>query len=287
PALFNGIVGLKPTYGRVSCHGVVSQSWTVDHVGPLTRSVADAAAVLQVVAGFDSRDHTSSRAPVPDFSSGLGQSIGGLKIGIPCELMEFALEPAVEAAFNAARRTFTELGATVTEISLPRLATAGDVSLDIVMPETTARHAKWLSTRPQDYGADVRELLERGRVLTPNYIPAHRLRQQLRFELEMSLHDDVDLLLTPGAPSVVPRIGQPTIQLGGQDVDFLDALIHFLSPFSLTGLPALTLPAGFDDQNLPVGIQLIGPAFGEPLVLQAGDAFEHATTWSRCHPALD
>jgi aspartyl-tRNA(Asn)/glutamyl-tRNA(Gln) amidotransferase subunit A len=287
PALFNGIVGLKPTYGRVSCHGVVSQSWTVDHVGPLTRSVADAAAVLQVVAGFDSRDHFSSRAPVPDFSHGLGKSVRGLKVGIPCELMEHPLEPAVEAAFSAARATFTELGAIVKDISVPRLATAADVSLDIVMPETTARHAEWLNTRPQDYGADVLELLEQGRVLAPNYIRANRLRQQLRFDLELTLHDEVDLLLTPGAPSVAPRIGQPTIQLGGEDVDFLTALIRFLSPFSLTGLPALTVPAGFDDQSLPVGIQLIGSSFDEVTVLQAGDAFEQATKWSQCHPTLD
>jgi aspartyl-tRNA(Asn)/glutamyl-tRNA(Gln) amidotransferase subunit A len=285
PAAFNGVVGLKPTYGRVSCFGVVAQSWTADHVGPLTRSVADAAAVLQVIAGFDPRDHTSSRAPVPDFSTCLGASIRELRVGVPRELLEFALAPAVEEAFVTARQVLVDLGATVEDISIPGLAAADDVNSDIILPETTARHAEWLNTRPEDYGADVLELLERGRALAPNYILATRKRQQLRFDLETALSDQVDLFLTPGLPAVAPKIGQDSVQLGGERVALLAALTHFLCPFSLTGLPALVLPAGFDDQALPVGIQLIGRAYDEATVLQVGDAYEHATGWSQRHPA--
>ena len=286
PSVLNGVVGLKPTYGRVSCHGVVSQSWTADHVGPLTRSVADAAAVLQVIAGFDARDCTSSRAAVPDFSARLGVNIREMRIGVPVELLNFPLAPAVEQAFTTARQVFVDLGAVIEDISIPSLACAAEVNSNIILPETTARHAPWLETRSEDYGADVLTLLQRGRALSPHYIRATRERQRLRFDLEGALSTQVDLLMTPGSPDVAPKIGHDTVQLDELQVDVMAAMVHFLGPFSLTGLPALTVPAGFNDQGLPVGIQLIGRALDEATVLQVGDAYERATQWGSRHPAL-
>ncbi len=287
PAALCGVVGLKPTHGRVSCHGVFGQSFTADHVGPIARSVEDATAVLQAIAGYDPRDPFSSREPVPDYTVGLGAGIRGLRIGVPAELFDLPLDPGVEEAFRAARLALADLGAEVLDISVPVLAGAQAVSADIVMPETTTRHEEWLAARPRDYGADVRALLESA-VGAPasRFIRATVERRRLRFDLEAALRERADLLLTPGEPVGAPEIGAEVVRVGGREVGLVEAMVHFVSPFSIAGLPALVVPAGFDRHGLPVGIQLVGRPFDEATVLRAGHAFESATGWTRRRPPV-
>lgn len=285
PASLCGVVGLKPTYGRVSCHGVFAQSWTADHVGPMARSVEDVAAVLQAIAGLDPRDPTTSREPVADYTAGLEAGVRGLRIGVPREIFDLPLDAGVASAFEAARRAFIDLGATVYDLSIPSLAGAQEVNGAIIRPEATSRHETWLRERPEEYGNDVRELLEAGNG-TPasDYIRATVERQRIRFGVEGTLAERVDLLLTPCEPVGAPRIGEKTMLVDGKEVPLISGLVHFLSPFSLIGLPALSVPAGFDGCGLPTGIQLVGRAFDETTVLRAGHAFEQAAGWSRRHP---
>ncbi|HET6519331.1 MAG TPA: amidase, partial [Geminicoccaceae bacterium] len=291
PAAWNGVAGLKPTYGRVSIHNVVAQSFTADHAGPLARSVADLALVLQAIAGFDPRDPEASREPVPDYAAALEGGVGGLRIGVPRELLALGMEPAVEGALDAARRVLQELGCEVDGISVPLLAEATPINKTVIMAETTARHDEWAGTwfagRERVYGADVAEWLEIGRTIpAPDFVRASRRRRRLADDLRAAL-TRVDLLLVPTAPCVAPPFGASTVRLGGRDVGLLDVAIHFLCAFSLAGLPALSVPAGFDPASgLPVGIQLVGRAFDEANVLRAGHAFERATGHHRRHPDL-
>jgi aspartyl-tRNA(Asn)/glutamyl-tRNA(Gln) amidotransferase subunit A len=287
PAALCGVVGLKPTYGRVSCHGVIAQSWTADHVGPLARSVGDAAAVLQVIAGFDPLDYSTSRQPVPDFSTGPTRGVEDLRIGVPVEVRNAPMADDVRQAFDRAHEAFTSLGARVIDVSIPSLRGATDVNAAIILPETTVMHEERLDTQPDEYGEDVRDLLYEGLRYSPSdYIRATDARQRLRWEIEGALVDEVDLLLTPGAPIEAPEIGAERVSLDGLDRPLGTTLIRFLAPFSLTGFPALALPAGLGAHGLPVGIQLIGPAFAERELLAAGAAFERATGWASLHPAI-
>jgi aspartyl-tRNA(Asn)/glutamyl-tRNA(Gln) amidotransferase subunit A len=287
PAALCGVVGLKPTHGRISCYGVVGQSFSVDHIGPITRTVRDAAIVLQAIAGHDSRDPWSSRQPVPDFNAKLGASIRGIRMGVPRELFNLPLEPSVEKAFMAAKLALTEQGAIVKEISIPSLTYAINVSTVIVGAETVVRHEHWLRTRTSDYGDDVRQLLEQAwQSVGPDYIRALTQRQQIRCELEETLTERVDVLLTPAVPIVAPKIGQQAVYLDDKEIDLLLALIHFVCPFSLVGFPSLTIPAGFDDQGLPISIQVVGRPFDEATVLQVGYSFEKYTGHCERHPYM-
>jgi len=287
PAALCGLVGLKPTHGRVSCYGVIGQSFSADHVGPITRTVRDAAIVLQAIAGHDSRDPWSSRQPVPDFSAKLDASIRGVRIGIPCELFNLSLERSVEEAFIAAKLALTEQGAVIREVSIPSLIYATNINTVIVSAETVVRHEHWLRTQASDYGDDVRQLLEQAwQSVGPDYIRALPRRQQMRCELEEILTEQVDVLLTPTVPIVAPKIGQQAVYLDGREIDLLSALIHFVCPFSLVGFPSLTLPAGFDDQGLPISIQVVGRPFDETTILQVGYSFENYSGYYERHPYM-
>lgn len=290
PAALTGVAGLKPTYGRVSCAGVVAQSFSADHAGPMARSVADLALVLAVIAGADPSDPLTSNEPVPDYPGALAGGACGLRLGVPRELLELGMEPGVASAFAEARRAFEALGCRVRDVSVPLLGEAVELNRTVVMAETTARHdewaEQWFAGREPVYGADVRQLLDAGREITaPAFVRANRRRTVLREAIAGVLASEVDLLLTPAVPFAAPRAGVSAVDLGGRSVDMLTAAIHFLCPFSLTGFPALALPAGFDGHGLPVSIQLVGRSFDEVTVLRAGHAFEQATRWHRHHPA--
>lgn len=291
PAAFTGTAGLKPTYGRTSLYGVVAQSLSADHVGPMARSVADLAAVLQVIAGHDPRDPESSPEPVGDYFGDLDKGIGGLRIGVPRELFGIGLEPGVADAFAEAQRLFARVGARVSEVSVPLLAEASAINNAIVPPETAAQHldwaVEWFAGRTINYGEDVEALLATGRAVpATELIGASRRRKRLRAQIEDVLRTEVDLLLSPTVAVAATAPLDTTVTLNGRDMDLLNVLIHFLCGFSITGIPALALPAGFDQRGLPVSIQLIGRAFDEATVLRAGHAFERATTWSTAHPAM-
>jgi aspartyl-tRNA(Asn)/glutamyl-tRNA(Gln) amidotransferase subunit A len=273
PAAFSGIVGLKPTYGRCSRAGVVTLSWSLDHTGPMARSVEDCAYLLGALAGHDAADPASSRAPVGDYLSGLGQGIRGLRIGVPRAYFLDEVQPEVTAAFERALGTLRELGASVEDVEIPSIRTA-PAFMAIMLSEAFAYHERDLRERPQLYGEVLREkLLAGGLVSATEYVQAQRLRARLQAEAREVL-SRIEVLATPTTLSPAPAFKAVF------DPDFPFAKSN-MAPFNMTGLPALAVPCGFSASGLPLSLQLAGRPFDEATVLRAGHAYEQATEWHR------
>jgi len=278
PAAFCGIAGIKPTYGRVSRAGVVTLSWTLDHAGPMARTVEDCAYLLQALAGHDPADPASSREPVGDYLAGIGQGVKGLRIGVPRAYFSEGVSPEVGAAFEAALDTLRRLGAAVREVEIASIQ-AAPAFMVIMLSEAYAYHERDLRERPDLYGEVMREKLLAGALFTSaEYVQAQRLRARLQADMAETLRT-VDLLATPTA--LVPA---PTFSVVW-DPDFPFARSN-MPPFNMTGLPALALPCGFSSTGLPLSLQLAGRPFDEATVLRAGHAYEQATEWHRRRPRL-
>ena len=284
PASYNGIVGLKPTYGRVSRHGGIPVSWSADHFGPMTRTVADAAAMLTATASEDPRDPTSGRVPVPDYLAGIESGVEGMRIGIAEAYLRRHVDPEVGRLVERGVATLERLGATTVEIAPPPPAEAVPALLAILMPEATAYHLPWLRERPQDYSPAVRERLELGAV-TPavSYIQAQQVRRRVTNDFLRAM-DGVDLLATPAAPTAATPLEGDLITGDEADPEVLAALIAFSGPFNLTGFPAMSIPCGFTASGLPVGMQLVAKPWRESALFAAGHAYEGATGWHRRLP---
>ena len=279
PAACSGIVGLKPTYGRCSRAGVVTLSWTLDHTGPMARTVEDCAYQLQALAGHDPRDPASSRAPVADYLAPLGQPIRGLAVGVPSR--DFFLEGAdseVVAAFEASLQTLRELGADVQDVAIPHIWDSPSFMV-ILASEAFAYHERDLRERPEKYGELLRDRLLHGGLYTAaEYVQAMRLRERLRREMLDALAT-VDLLATPTMP-------KPASTFAGAYDTSVGIPRANMPPFNLSGLPALALPCGFTRGGLPISLQLAGRPLDEATVLRAGHAFERATEWHTRRPPL-
>jgi len=278
PASFSGIVGLKPTYGRCSRAGVVTLSWTLDHTGPMARSVEDCAYLLQALAGHDPLDPASSRAPVADYVGTLGRSIRGLRIGVPRDFFFDGADPEVVRAFEDAMTTFRGLGADVRDVTIPSIWDAPSFMV-IMASEAFAYHERDLRERPELYGDLLRERLLSGALYTgAEYVQAMRLRERLRNEM-LDVLRTVDLLATPTSPKPAPTFAA-----------MWDTSLGFprsnTPPFNLGGLPALALPCGFAGVGLPLSLQLAGRPFDEATVLRAGHAYQQATAWHRRRPPV-
>jgi aspartyl-tRNA(Asn)/glutamyl-tRNA(Gln) amidotransferase subunit A len=286
PASLSGVVGLKPTYGRVSRTGVFPLCWSLDHPGPLTRSVTDAALVLQAIAGYDPTDPTTSRRPVPDYVRQLTGEVRGVRVGVPRTLFFEQLDPQVAAAVEAAIGVLRELGVTCVDIDLPLMRYVPAASFPMMVTEAYAVHEPMLRSRAQDYGADVRMRLVLGAtVLASHYLKAQRFRTLLCQEVRRALQD-VDALVTPTTLMTAARIDEPVVRIGGEEVVVVAHLARFTRPFNLTGMPALSLPCGFNDVGLPIGLQIIGRPFDESTVLRLAYAYEQHTPWHTRRPAL-
>jgi aspartyl-tRNA(Asn)/glutamyl-tRNA(Gln) amidotransferase subunit A len=279
PASYCGIVGLKPTYGRVSRYGGIPVSWSADHFGPLTRTVADAAALLGAIAGEDAKDPTSGRAPVPDYLAQMNAGIAGKRIGINDAYLRQHVDPAVQRLLDQAIATLESLGATFVDVTLPPPAQAVPALLAIIMPEATAYHLPWLRERPDQYSQAVRERLELGAV-TPavSYIQAQQARRQIVDDFLTGM-ERVDLLLTPTGPTAATLLEGDLVTGDEADPQLLAALINFTGPFDLTGFPALSIPCGFTEGGLPVGMQLVARPWAEGPLLAAAHAYEQSTDW--------
>jgi aspartyl-tRNA(Asn)/glutamyl-tRNA(Gln) amidotransferase subunit A len=278
PAAFCGIVGLKPTYGRVSRAGVLTLSWTLDHTGPMARTVEDCAYLLQAMAGHDSADPASSRVPVDDYLAPLGRDIRGVKIGVPRAYFFDGIDPEVAQAFEGALTTLRGLGAEVRDVTIPSLHTTPAFLL-ILMAEAFAYHARDICEHPELYGDVLRERILTGALVTAaEYTQAQRLRAQLGREMAEVLRD-VDVLATPTTPAPATPF---TL---AQDPEFGFPRSN-MPPFNLTGLPTLALPCGFASSGLPLSLQLAGRPFEEGLVLQVGHAYEQATLWHTRRPPV-
>ncbi len=281
PSALCGITGLKPTYGRVSLRGVVPLSTSLDHVGPMARSAADAAIILKAIAGHDPDDETSSEEPVPDYAKLLeGRGLKGLRIGVPHEHFFDDIEVEVAAAVRGAISTLEELGAPVSDVSLPHIEKAPVAVGALMLSEALAYHRRWLAERPHDYGEDVRRRLEMGLPYTDaSQAEANRLRSLMIAEWREKVFDRVDLLVVPTTPVPAPR-------LEAGDLQATLNLIRFTNPFNLTGLPAISVPCGFTRDGLPIGLQLVGRWFEEGTVLGAAQAYQQATDWHKRAPPL-
>jgi aspartyl-tRNA(Asn)/glutamyl-tRNA(Gln) amidotransferase subunit A len=273
PAAFCGTVGLKPTYGRVSRHGVLPLAYSLDHVGPLTRSVYDAALMLNAIAGFDARDDSSSHHPTVDFTPEEGGSIRGLRIGFAQNFFFERLDHDVESSVRGACARAESLGAVVKPVVVPDMAAINAIGRMILLAEASAHMEPYLRERHR-IGPDVLSLLEQGRlVAATDYINAQRLRRRARQRFDL-LWREVDCLLTPTTPNAAPRADAQSVRLGGTEEDVRLATTRLVRGINVLGLPALSMPCGLNGSGLPIGLQIIGPAFEEALILRVGAALE-------------
>jgi aspartyl-tRNA(Asn)/glutamyl-tRNA(Gln) amidotransferase subunit A len=271
PAAFCGVVGLKPTYGRVSRYGAMPLGFSLDHMGPLTRSVRDAAAVLNVIAGHDPRDETSSRRPVENYVPDIEPSMRGLRVGFPENFYFDRLDSDVEAAVRAALQNASSRGAEIVPLRVPDIAAINTVARVILLAEASAMLEPHLEHRDL-FGPDVLALLDQGRLLpATDYINAQRLRRAMQREFA-SLWTHVDCLFTPTTPTTAPRIGETTATVGGESEDVRQAATRFVRAINPLGLPAVSIPCGADRRGLPIGLQIVGPSFAEALILRVAQA---------------
>ena len=274
PAALCGIVGLKPTYGRVSRAGVIPLAWSLDHVGPMTRTVADTALMLQALAGYDPADPSTAEVAVPDYRAALDKGVRGLRVGLPRTLFFERLDPEVRDAVLTAAQLIEDLGASVQEITLPALLHAGAASFAIITAESTAYHEGYLKTRAAEYGPDVRARLATGQfVLATQYLKAQRARRAIRTEVDAALRR-VDVFLTPTTPIAAPALDTGELTVDGHTEDVRGWLTRCTRPINVTGHPALSVPCGLTAGGLPIGLQIVGRYFDEATVLCVGHAFE-------------
>jgi len=286
PAALCGVAGLKPTFGRVSCFGVVPLARSLDHTGPLARSVRDAAIMLQAIAGRDTRDRASAKQPVPDYLRGLRGKRGRMRLGWPREYFLERVGEEVRAAVEAAARKFERLGAVREEISLPHLAASDEPSTQIALAEARVYHesAGYFPARAAEYGEDVRKRLEAGdSVRAVDYMRALEARRIVLADFEAAF-EQVDAIIAPTVPVAAPRIGEKMATIGSEQEPVRSALIRFNRPANFTGLPAISLPCGFTREGLPIGLQLIGRAWDEARLMQIAFFYEQATEWHGRHP---
>jgi aspartyl-tRNA(Asn)/glutamyl-tRNA(Gln) amidotransferase subunit A len=248
-------------------------------MGPLTRSVRDAALMLNAIAGYDRRDGTSSRRPVADYMPPAGCGIGGVRIGVPQNFFFERLDPDVESSVRGAIARAASLGATVTPITVPDMAALNAVARVVLLAEASALMEPFRDQRDR-FGPDVLALLDQGRLLpATDYVNAQRLRRRMLREFNR-LWSEVDCLFTPATPNTAPRIGDTTVRLGGRDEDVRLATTRLLRGINALGLPALCMPCGLsvsgNDPGLPLGLQIVGPAFQEALILRVAAALEDA-----------
>ena len=286
PAALCGIVGLKPTYGLVSRHGLTALSWSLDHPGPMVRTVEDAALAMNAIAGYDSNDVASAKVEVPDYTTALTGEVAGLRIGVPKEYFEAPLDPSVAQAVRDAIGELESMGARVTEVSFPMFDLAQPISNAILMSEASAYHRDLLERDGSKLYPPVRQRLEAGLFISAaDYLRAQQARTLFDRQVR-ELLEQVDLLAGPTEPVTAPKLLAPTVQVGEHTMGTTAALTQYTRPYNITGLPAISVPCGFSDAGLPFGLQLAGRPFDEVTVLRAAHAYEQATDWHYRRPPV-
>ncbi len=304
PAALCGVVGMKPTYGRVSRYGLVAFASSLDQIGPITKNVKDAALLLKIISGRDEMDSTSAPVDVPDFTAAIGKDIKGIKIGIPKEYFIEGIEPEVEQAVRTAISQFESLGALPIDITLPHAEYAVATYYVLATSEASSNLARYdgvkygfrapgkdlidmyMQTRAQGFGPEVKRRIMLGTyTLSSGYYDAYyRKAQQVRTLIKRDFEEafrSVDVILTPTTPTAAFRMGEKTadpLQMYLADI--------FTISVNLAGVPALSVPCGFTSENLPIGLQLIGKHFDEMTLLQAAYAYEQSTDWHKRKPDL-
>ena len=286
PAGLCGIVGMKPTFGRISRHGVHPLSWSLDTVGPMTRSAHDAAIVMNALAGHDPRDPSSAQMETVDFADGIGEGISGLKIGIPEDFFYDVIDSEVSAAICQAAGVLAELGAVVESCSIPALNHCLGISSAILVTEAAETLFPHIRDCPDDIGADVRARLYLG-AMTPavDYIKAQRARAAYNEQLAEAM-ETYDLLMAPTAAIGAPGIDQEFAEVGGRQENALSLMSRLTRAFNLTGQPTVSVPCGFTSDGMPIGMQLAGRMWEDSVVLRATHTYEFATEWHTRRPPI-
>jgi aspartyl-tRNA(Asn)/glutamyl-tRNA(Gln) amidotransferase subunit A len=285
PASFCGLAGIKPTWGRVSRHGAMPLSFSLDTVGPLTRRVKDSARILGLIAGADPNDPTASAEPVPDYEAECGRSVKGLRIGVSKGYFERGVSAEVGSAVAAAVQRLKELGGEVVEVTLPDMDEISALMQAIIGAEAAAYHAKWLRTRPDDYSPQVRGRLEGGfGIGAVHYLEALRVRGEVTARFVETVFSRCDALATPTLPMAAAKIAETDVGGGPDMLRVLGGFTIFTRPGNYLGLPALSIPCGFDGGGMPIGLQLMGRPFDEATLFRLGHAYEDATEWHRKPP---
>jgi aspartyl-tRNA(Asn)/glutamyl-tRNA(Gln) amidotransferase subunit A len=304
PAAFCGVVGLKPTYGRVSRYGLVAFASSLDQIGPLTKTVRDAAILLNVISGHDPCDSTSAPVPVPDFTAALGPDLKGVKVGVPTEFFIEGMDPEVESAVRAAISHLESLGATLVEVSLPHTGYSVAAYYILAASEASSNLARYdgvkyglraegadlmdtyMQTRARGFGQEVKRRIMLGTYALSSgyydayYLKAQKVRTLIKRDFDQAFKH-VDILATPTTPEPAFRAGEKT-----QDPLKMYLSDIFTNSVNLAGVPAISVPCGFTGGGLPVGLQFIGPHFDEAAVLRAAHAYEQSTDWHKKRPAL-
>lgn len=278
PSALCNLVGLKPTYGRVSRAGVLPLSWSMDHVGPMARTVEEVAVALRIMAGRDPEDDSASDKPVPDYSADLQGRVKGLKIGVQHAWFGESLEPAVAEAFTRALDKLKALGAQIVEVNLPHLSEVVGAHRAIIFSEASSYHRPLLEKQAADYGESIRPLLQTGLFLTAvEYLHAQRVRRIVRGAWK-PVFQQIDALATPTVPLLAPKWGQQVAKLPGGEKPMVRAVLDFTLPFNLSGHPAVSIPCGFAEGQ-PIGLQLVGNPFAEGTILRIAHQYQLDTSW--------
>ena len=286
PSALCGIVGLKPTFGLVSRYGVFPLSYSLDTVGPITRTVRDNALVMNSIVGHDSRDPSSSFGPFLDYTSLLDKDVSGIRLAVPREHFFDLVDFEVKQSFDQALSVLENIGMEIDEVSIPMLNEVTSIATAITAVEGVEVHLSNLRDRYEDYDPQVRDRLELGLFITgPQYVTAQRARVALSNQIEQVLCT-YDAIVTPTIPVSAPKIGQTLVDIRGSLVKRVDVLPRLTRPFNLFGGPSITIPCGSDSNNLPIGLQISGKHFEDAMVLQIANAFENATSWHQRHPKL-
>lgn len=285
PSGANGLTGLKPTWGRVSRHGVQALANSLDHLGPMTRSAADAGAMFMAMAGSDPNDPTTLDEPVPDCLAGIDQGIRGLRVGFDPRFIYDVCDKDTAQVIDDARKVLADLGATMVEIAMPSKTPAMYKDwAKFCGVETAVAHEPYYPARKAEYGPVLADLIELGRGLSAQEL-MHIYHDRLVFNGELrKLFKSIDLLLVPVHP-----FGNPSAEQLDQifkTPNGIDDVLRFTAPFDMSGSPAMTLPGGFDAKGMPIGFQLIGAHLSEALLVRATHAYQGATDWHRRHPSL-
>lgn len=286
PSSLCGVVGLKPTYGLVSRFGVITLSWSLDHVGPVTKTVEDAAILLQAIAGYDSHDPTTIARNLPDYRAALLQGIKGIKIGIPTNFFFDHLDAEVEKAIREAIIILRELGATIEEVVIPNVEVSRFAGALISPVEAFTFHEKHLRHRSHEYQPNVRQrLLSGSLILAVDYVRAQQFRNILRHQV-LKIMERIDVLLMPSVPITAPEIGKKYVFCGELKEEILNILPLHTAPWNLTGQPAISIPCGFSSNNLPIGFQIVGRPFDESKIIRVANSYEKNTPWHEKIPII-
>ena len=284
PASFCGVAGLKPTFGRVSVHGIYPLGYTLDHAGPLARTAEDVAIVYDAIAGYDPKDNFCCDVPVREVR--FKKRLNRMRIGVTKDYFSDHLHADVERAFGDALKVFESLGARIVPVELPDIFDLTEAGRITLLSEAYVLHKQHLEEHPDQLGKDVKMLIERGKEPTAaDYVNAQLVRYKFRRRLEEMFHQ-VDVLVTPTTPLTAFPLGTTKVTLAGREEDARTAGTRLTRPFNATGHPVLAVPCGFDGEGLPIGMQIVGKFWDEAAVLQAGYAYEQVTEWHKKRPPI-